>query len=123
MYIQSFKDLLVWQKAFILVKEIYKTTKEFPSEEKFSLVSQMRRAALSIPCNIAEGKKRKTVKDFLHFLRMADGSAAELETQILISKELFPNIDFSNTESILIEVQKMLISMIKKFESMIQTNS
>ncbi len=76
----------------------------------------MRRASVAIPSNIAEGKKRKTKKDFLHFLRIADGSGAELETQIVIAKELYPRLDFNKVESLLSEIQKMLITMIKKFE-------
>ena len=76
----------------------------------------MRRAAVAIPSNIAEGKKRKTRKDFLQFLRIADGSAAELETQIIIAKDLYFRIDFLKAEQLLEEVQKMLITMIKKLE-------
>ena len=116
MYIESFKQLTVWQKSIRLVKEIYRVTDKFPASEMYGLVSQMRRAAISIPSNIAEGKKRKTKKDFLQFLRIADGSAAELETQIIIAKELFPKLDFSKAVSLLEEIQKMLITIIKKFE-------
>ena len=116
MYVQSFKELIVWQKSIELVKEIYKITNSFPKSELYGLVSQMRRSAVSIPSNIAEGKKRRTSKDFMQFLRIADGSAAELETQIIISKDLYPEIDFLKTESLLEEVQKMLITIIKKLE-------
>lgn len=77
----------------------------------------MRRSAVSIPSNIAEGKKRSTKKDFLNFLRIADSSAAELETQIIIAKNLYPGTNFSKAESILIEIQKMLITIIKKLET------
>lgn len=96
MYIESFKQLVVWQKSIALVKHIYQITNQFPREELYGLVSQMRRAAVAIPSNIAEGKKRKTKKDFVQFLRIADGSAAELETQIIISKELYSSLNFSN---------------------------
>jgi len=116
MYIKSFKELTVWQKSVQLTKEIYKSTEKMPQSELYGMVSQMRRAAISIPSNIAEGKKCGTRKDFVQFLRIADGSAAELETQIIIAKELFPNINFSNTESILEEIQKMLTVMIKKLQ-------
>jgi len=116
MYIESFKQLIVWQKSIKLVIEIYKTTENFPKSEIYELTSQMRRASVAIPSNIAEGKKRKTKKDFLHFLRIADGSGAELETQIVIAKELYPRLDFNKVESLLSEIQKMLITMIKKFE-------
>lgn len=96
--------------------EIYRITEKFPKSEMYGLVSQMRRATVAIPSNIAEGKKRKTKKDFMHFLRIADGSGAELETQIIIAKELYPKLDFNKIENLLVEVQKMLIIMIKKFD-------
>jgi len=117
MYIKSFKQLTVWQRAIELVKEIYLVTEKFPKSELYGLVSQMRRAAVAIPSNIAEGKKRKTKKNFIQFLRIADGSAAELETQIIIARDLYPDIDFAKAESLLEEVQKMLITMIKKLEA------
>jgi len=116
-YIESFKQLIVWQKAVELVWEIYRLTSQFPRSELFGLTNQMRRAAVAIPSNIAEGKKRRTKKDFLQFLRIADGSAAELETQIVIARKLFPEINFVNTEGLLEEVQKMLTTMVKKLES------
>lgn len=116
MYVQSFKQLIVWQKSIELVKQVYSVTGQFPTSEIYGLSSQMRRSAISIPSNIAEGKKRKTKKDFLQFLRISDGSAAELETQIIISKDLYQNLDFSKGESLLEEVQKMLITMIKRLE-------
>lgn len=117
MYIQSFKQLTVWQKSITLVKEVYLFSDQFPKTERYGLMSQMRRSAISIPSNIAEGKKRRTVKDFVQFLRIADGSAAELETQIIIAKHLYPTINYANAESFLTEVQKMLITMIKKLEA------
>lgn len=116
MYIKSFKELIVWQRSIELVKEIYKITSRFPESELYGLVSQMRRASVTIPSNIAEGKKRRTRKNFLQFLRIADGSAAELETQVIIAKDLYSRIDFSKAEQLLEEVQKMLITMIKKLE-------
>ena len=117
MAINSFKDLIVWQRSMELVKEIYKITNEFPAFEQFGLSNQMRRAAVAIPSNIAEGKKRSTRKDFTHFLYIADGSAAELETQILISKDLYFKIDYSVTEAMLSEIQKMLSVMIRKLKT------
>ena len=107
MYIQSYKQLKVWQKSIELVKEIYKSTEGFPKSELYGLVSQMRRAAISIPSNIAEGYKRKGLSEYLQFLRIADASAAELETQIIIAKELYKDLNFSKVESLLEEVQKM----------------
>lgn len=117
MYVESFKQLTVWQRSIEVVKEIYKATESFPQSELFGLVAQMRRATVSIPANIAEGKKRKTKKDFLQFLRIADGSAAELETLILIAKDLFPAVSLEKSSSLLEEVQKMLTVMIQKLET------
>lgn len=99
----SFKDLIVWQKSILLVKNIYLLTASFPSEEKFGLVSQMRRAAVSIPSNIAEGQARRTTPDFVRFISMAEGSLAELDTQLTISGEL----GYCSHEQIVICVQLM----------------
>lgn len=114
--LQSYKQLLVWQKSMTLVKEIYKATDNFPKSELYGLTSQMRRAAISIPSNIAEGYKRKNIGEYLQFLSIADASAAELETQIIIAKEIYKTVDFSKSESLLEEVQKMLFSMIAKLK-------
>ncbi|MBI2612843.1 four helix bundle protein [Candidatus Kaiserbacteria bacterium] len=121
MYIQSFRNLVVWQKALELAKEIYRVTDDLPSKESFGLQSQMRRAAVSIPSNIAEGHRRGTKKDFIHFLRVSDGSSAELETQILICESKYPDIDFTRSKALLEEVQKMLASMIRKIDLSSQT--
>src|SRR3989338_7084511 len=83
---KSYKQLVVWQRSIELVNEIYRITQNFPTIEKFGLVSQMRRCAVSIPSNIAEGYKRRKVGEYLHFLGIADASSAELETQLIISK-------------------------------------
>ncbi|HUZ07546.1 MAG TPA: four helix bundle protein [Candidatus Paceibacterota bacterium] len=85
---QSYHDLLVWQKAVALAKEIYKITAKFPPEEKFGLISQMRRAAVSIPSNIAEGQARNTTGEFVQFISHAEGSLAELDTQLMLAIEL-----------------------------------
>lgn len=84
----SYRSLAVWRKSVILVKEIYLLTKTFPKEELFGLTSQLRRATVSIPSNIAEGSMRKSDKDFVRFLHMAYGSAAEVQTQLEVSKML-----------------------------------
>ena len=84
----SYRDLRVWQKSMKLVVEVYVVTKSFPKEETYGLVSQMRRAAVSVPSNIAEGKGRLTDRDRSHFFSQARGSLLELETQILIAREL-----------------------------------
>ncbi|MCA9366317.1 four helix bundle protein [Candidatus Kaiserbacteria bacterium] len=109
---KSFKDLIVWQKSIILVKEVYTLLQKLPTDERFGLISQMRRSAVSIPSNIAEGSKRGTSKDYLQFLRIANGSCAELETQLVITKELY-GVTVGEVDELLIEVQKMLQSIIK----------
>ena len=86
--VRSYSDLIAWQKAVKLVTEIYRVSKRFPSEELFGLTSQLRRAAISIPSNIAEGQGRLGRKEFLHFLGNARGSLGEVETQIIIARNL-----------------------------------
>ena len=107
---RSYADLIVWQKSKKLVILIYKLTLYFPKEELYGLSSQMRRSAISIPSNIAEGSMRGTPKDFKNFLRIALGSGAELQTQIEIAKELsFGNkSDYTSIESELDGIIKML---------------
>jgi len=91
---QSYRDLLVWQKGIALAKMIYQVTEKFPSEEKFGLISQMRRAAASIPSNLAEGQARRTTGEFVLSISHAEGSLAELETQMILAVELgFANPD------------------------------
>lgn len=115
----SYKDLIVWQKAVDLVAEIYKVTDRFPDREKYGLSSQMRRAAVSIPSNIAEGRSRSTKKDFVNFLHVALGSSTELETQLIIGQRLtyIQNSDFQRTTAQLSEVCRMLHGMIRKLEA------
>ncbi|BDD13870.1 four helix bundle protein [Marivirga tractuosa] len=95
---------------------VYQITSTFPKEERFGLISQIRRCAVSIPSNIAEGSSRDSSKDFSRFLRISIGSSFELETQLLLSKKLefISHDDFDNLEITLNEVQKMLNSFIKK---------
>ena len=85
---QHFSDLKVWHRSHALVLEIYKATKSYPGEERFGLVSQLRRAAVSVPANIAEGAKRETAPDFARFLNIAEGSLAETEYLLLLSRDL-----------------------------------
>lgn len=113
-YISDYKQLIVWQKSFIVAKLTYKLTIQLPKSELYGIISQMQRAAISIPSNIAEGCARNNKGEFIQFLGIAAGSAAELETQLLLSKELFLNIDTTQTLSTLKEVQKMLQSLITK---------
>ena len=85
---QSYRDLLVWQKGMALARAVYKLTADFPSEEKFGLISQLRRAAVSVPSNIAEGQARNTSGEFVQFISHAEGSVAELDTQLTLAVEL-----------------------------------
>ena len=85
---RSYKDLVVWQKGIALAKLLYELTKSFPSEQRFGIVAQMRRAAVSIPSNIAEGQARHTTGEFIQFISHAEGSVAELDTQLILSIEL-----------------------------------
>lgn len=117
MYIESYKDLKVWQRSIELVKEVYKISSELPKSELYGLTSQMRRAAVSIPSNIAEGYKRRNLGEYIQFLSIADASAAELETQLILTNELYQNINITKTRALLEEVQKMSISLIKKLNS------
>lgn len=109
---RSFKDLIVWKRSMELVREVYKITAKFPRSEEFGLSSQLRRAAVSVPSNIAEGSKRGTQKDFLQFLRIANGSSAELETQLLLAQSIYSQIDYNQSLSFLSEVQRMLTTLI-----------
>ncbi|MEA1957998.1 MAG: four helix bundle protein [Euryarchaeota archaeon] len=113
---KNFKELNVWQKGIELVEIVYKITSSFPEEEKYGLSAQMRRAAVSIPSNIAEGHLRKTAKDFKQFLSIARGSCAELETQIIIAHKLgfIYGDNFDNLSSKIEELSKMLSSFYSK---------
>lgn len=115
----NYNELLVWKKARLLVKEVYLLTNDFPTEEKFGLISQMRRAAVSIPSNIAEGSGRSSDKDFANFLSIALGSSFELETQIWLSMDLGFHEEKGLKELILVtkEVQKMIYSFRQKIKS------
>ena len=88
MAVRNYSELIAWQKAMDLVQEIYRATKQFPKEELYGLTSQIRRAAVSVPSNIAEGQGRKFLKEFLHHLSIAYGSLREVETQVLIAGRL-----------------------------------
>lgn len=113
-----FKELKVWQKAIELVTNTYLRTQAFPKEKLYGLTSQIRRCAVSIPSNIAEGCGRKTEKDFSNFLGIALGSAFEFETQLIISKNLsfIQQEDFSVLESEIQHIQNMIIKLQKSIE-------
>lgn len=112
-------ELIVWQKSIKLVTLVYKLTSVFPDSEKFGLTNQMRRCSVSIPSNIAEGFASKGDQEFLYFLKIAYGSSAELETQLIIAKELTftTEEDFDKVYVLLIEVRKMLNTFIKKLRA------
>jgi four helix bundle protein len=116
--LKNFKELKVWQKSYKLCLKVYKITKKFPKSEVYSFTSQMRRAALSIPCNIAEGYGRKTTPDYLRFLYMSYGSICELETQILLAGDLeyIETESLSELQSDIGEVERMLKALIKSIE-------
>ena len=107
---RGYKDLLVWQKGIILVRQIYQLTRGFPAEEKFGLVSQMRRAAVSVPSNIAEGQARHSTGEFIQFVSHAEGSVAELETQLIIAVELgyCAEADVRQALGLVTELRRML---------------
>jgi four helix bundle protein len=111
----SYKDLDVWKKSFTLCIEVYSLTQAFPKEEIYGLTSQIRRASVSIPSNISEGSKRGR-KEFLHFLKIAHGSGAELETQLLLAHALnyTPSEESAKTLQDLNDVMGMLGAFIKK---------
>lgn len=113
--IKDFKDLIVWQKAMELTKAVYTLVKKLPKEELFALSDQMRRSAISIPSNIAEGQARNSTKEFIHFLAIAKGSKAELETQLLlcVSIQYLTESDIQHATELITEVGKMINALQK----------
>lgn len=112
--IRSYRDLVVWQKSMKLVAECYSMTKEFPNHQQFGLTSQLQRAAVSIPANIAEGHGRRTTGDYLRHLAIARGSLMELETHIQIA-EMLKYVDSKGSEQLLVrtaEISRMLTSLL-----------
>lgn len=107
---RNYRNLIVWQKSMDVVVQTYQLTAKFPNDEKFGIISQMRRCAVSIPSNIAEGSRRGSEKEFRRFILISFGSGAELETQLEISRKLnyVSDIDLKNVEMLLEEVMKML---------------
>lgn len=117
----KFKELIVWQKSRVFVKQIYNLVKNFPDDEKFGLTLQMKRAAISIPSNIAEGAGRGTDKDFIRFLDIANGSAYELETQLYLSYDL-EFISEENLNNYLLEITE-IEKLIYGFKTKLENNS
>jgi four helix bundle protein len=114
--IKNFRELDIWKKGIELVKVIYKTTEKFPSHELYGLTSQMRRCAISVPSNVAEGFRRKYPKEFKQFLNFALGSLAELETQIVIAKELgyLKNEGEKHILEFVDHISRMITNLLKK---------
>jgi len=115
----SYKELIVWQKSIKLVKLIYDCSKTFPKEEQYGITNQIRRSAVSIPSNIAEGYGRFQTNDYVRFLQIARGSLFEFQTQIEISKvlEYITDSDYETINDLSIEVEKMINSLINKTNS------
>ena len=115
----SYQGLFVWQKAMELTTVIYKLVKKLPKEELYALSDQMRRAVVSIPCNIAEGQDKHTNKEFIQFLTISRGSRAELETQLLICERVgyLNESDITEAMKLLEEIGKMLTSLINKLKT------
>ncbi len=116
---KNYRDLIVWQKAMELVTEIYQHTKSFPEEERYGLTSQLRRSSVSLPSNMAEGYGRNSTQDYVRFLRIANGSLFELQTQLEIARNLGFLIEerFSVLFEMSREIERMLSSLIKKIIS------
>jgi four helix bundle protein len=117
--IRSYRDLIVWQKAVDLCVEAYRLSKKLPKEELYALSDQIRRAAVSVPSNIAEGHARHSRKDFAHFLMIAQGSIAELETQLYLAVRMamLAESDVDSLMPLSGEVSKMLMSLRTKLST------
>ena len=117
--LNSYRELVVWQKSIDLAGKIYSITRNYPVEEKFGIISQMRRAATSIPANIAEGQARRNTGEFLQSLGIARGSLAELETFLILSANLgfLATPDSENLLSACAEISKMLNALIKSLST------
>ncbi len=117
--LKNFRDLKVWQKSYQVCLKIYTITKDFPKQETYGLTSQIRRAAVSIPSNIAEGYGRKTTPDYIRYLYIAYGSNCELETQILLSGDLeyIKSEKLKEIQEAMGEVERMLKALIRSLEN------
>lgn len=116
--ISSFRDLQIWQKGMNIARVAYRLTRSLPKEETFGLISQIRRAAVSIPSNIAEGRSRSSRKDFCQFLHIAMGSLSELETQLILVSELY-KIKIDAIIKDIHEEQRMTMSMLSKLKAVV----
>jgi four helix bundle protein len=120
--IESYKDLIVWQKGIELVDELYSVTKGFPKEEMFGLTNQIRRAAVSVPANIAEGWGRNSTKNYIQFIRISIGSLYEIETQLIIAnnQNYITNQKKSALSARIDELGKMLKKLLKSLDNFIE---
>lgn len=118
---RHYKELLIWQKGIALAKTVYRVTEGFPAEERLGLTAQMRRAAVSVPSNIAEGQARHGTREFLAFLSHASGSFAELETQLLLSVKLgyCEEGDVAGAAETIAELQRMLAAIRRKLSAVV----
>ncbi len=112
----GFKELKVWNLSMELVQKVYQDTKGFPQSEIYGLVSQMRRSAVSIPSNIAEGSSRNNYKEFIQFLYIAQGSLSELDTQIIISARLGYKIQYEPYDELFKQIRSMIAGLIKSLQ-------
>jgi four helix bundle protein len=122
--IKSYRDLHIWQKGLALAKQIYAMTRAFPADERFGLTAQMRRAVVSVPSNIAEGQARRGRKEFVQSLSHAEGSLAELDTQLTLAVELgyCRASDAQGSVATIAELQKMIASLRGKLAARLATN-
>ena len=122
--IKSYRDLHIWQKGMALTKQVYAVTRAFPGDERFGLTAPMRRAAVSVPSNIAEGQARRGRKEFVQFLSHGEGSLAELDTQLTLAVELgyFRPSDAHGSAAMIAELQKMIASLRGKLAARLATN-
>lgn len=118
----GYRELKVWQKSIDLVVRVYEATKKYPQDEMYGLVSQTRRAVVSIPSNVAEGQSRATIKDFIHFLRIAYASGAEIETQLIIAEKI-GYLSEKEKEDILHELHEVVSMIVGLIKALQKTNT
>ena len=115
--VKSYEDLIVWQKSVVFAEEVYRLQRTLPKEERFGVGDQLRRAAISVPSNIAEGFGRESSKDFMHFLTVARGSLYETRTQLRIAVDLGLLKDISSVDILAVEVGRLLNAFISRLRS------
>jgi len=121
--IRSYRDLLIWQKGMALARQVYAMTRAFPGDQRFGLTVQMRRAAVSVPSNIAEGQARHGKREFVQFLSHAEGSLAELDTQLALAIDLGSRTaDAQGSVAAVAELQKMIASLRGKLADRLATS-